>query len=159
MTCRELDDRIEALASGEQFEDADFTAHLSNCPHCQAQLALARRIEGTLERPALSEVPQGFAARVERRLRRDWWKAEQVIDVTFNLAIAGGLGAVAIGVWVLLSVSGLTVVTTDASSVFMSGLKDAVDSLAPRLSTYTLAFLLIMTAMVVWWWVDNEETG
>ncbi len=123
MTCRELDDRIEALASGEQFEDADFSAHLSNCPRCQAQLALARRIEGTLERPALGEVPPGFAARVERRLRRDWWKAEQVIDVTFNLAIAGGLGAVAIGVWVLLSVSGLTVVTSDASSVFMSGLE------------------------------------
>ena len=155
-TCRDSEDKIEALASGELIADAAMSAHLAGCPRCQAQLGLARRIERLLEEPP-RPAPPGFVAAIERRLRRDWWKAEQFIDITFNLAIVGGLGAVLIGIWLLLEFSGLVVVTSDASSVFVSGLRSAVAGLSPRLPTYALAFLLVLTAMTVWWWVDEDE--
>jgi hypothetical protein len=157
--CRELDDQIDAMASSELAPQADAAVHLAGCARCRAQLALARRIARTLAATEPPMPPPGFVAAIERRMRRDWWKAEQFIDVTFNLAIAGGLGAILIGTWLLFELSGLTAVTADASNVFLTGLRAAVESVSPRLSTYALAFLLILTTVLVWWWVDDESAG
>jgi hypothetical protein len=157
--CRELEDQIDAIASSELTPAPGEAAHLAGCARCQAQLALARRIARTLGATDPPLPPAGFVAAIERRVRRDWWKAEQFIDVTFNLAVAGGLGAVLIGTWLLLEMSGLTAVTTDASNVFLSGLRAAVGSVSPRLTTYSLAFVLILTTVLVWWWVDDESAG
>jgi anti-sigma factor RsiW len=157
--CRELDPQIDHIADGDLTPGAGAAAHLAGCPRCKAQVALARRIASVMANADPPRPAAGFAARIERRLRRDWWQADQFIDVAFNLAVAAGLGAVAIGIWLMLELSGLTAVTSDASSMFVSGLRTAIESVPRRLTTYTLALVFIFTAIVVWWWVDNEPAG
>jgi hypothetical protein len=158
-SCRDLDEHIDAVAGGDLTDRAQLAIHLPDCAHCQTQLALARRIDGALATREPPAAAAGLAAMVERRLRRDWWKAEQFIDVVFNLAVVAGLGAVAIGIWLLLELSGLTVVTSDASDVVLSGVRSTLAGVSPRLSMYTLALLFVLTTIVVWWWVDRESAG
>jgi hypothetical protein len=157
--CLDVDREIDRIASGDWTPGVEPAAHLANCSRCRDQLALARRIEHALTRADVPEPAAGFTAAIERHLRRDWWKAEQFIDVVFNLAIAGGLGAIGIGIWLLLQLSGLTVVTSDASSMVFSGVRATVASLSPRLFTYTLGLAFVLTTLLVWWWVDDGAAG
>src|SRR5687768_11748976 len=105
MTCQDVEDRIEAVAAGDQPADGAFLAHVETCVRCAAALASARRIEAVLAARPLPEAPPRFAAGVASRIRRDYWRSEQQVDRMFNAAVAAGLIAIAGGTLALVNVS------------------------------------------------------
>ena len=155
VTCRDVRPLIEPLASGDLSPDADVAAHLGGCPQCFAELSLARRLERLLASTPGAEVPPNFAPNVLRHLRRDWWRAEQHLDLWFNVAVAGGLLLVASGIWMLINLSGLTAVTVDASDLLVSGAHALSARVAPALPVYGAASMILVAAFGVWWWAER----
>ena len=87
--CDAAEPFIEAVAVGDPVPEA-VTAHVASCAGCAARLALARRIEATLATRAVAAPPADFTTAVIGRMRRERWRAEQVVDFGFNLAVGAG---------------------------------------------------------------------
>ncbi len=158
MTCRELDDVIEELATGELAPTGSISAHLAGCAQCTGRLALARQVELSLSSATVPEAPRSFVSAVARKLRRDWWQTEQHVDLWFNVALGGALVLVLVGVWLLLNVSGLTVVARDASGLLAAGFRTLTDRIVASLPVYGAAAAILATTLVVWWWAEQEPT-
>ena len=98
MRCEAVDPFIEAVAVGDPVPD-EVAAHVgvvrSDAP---PRLAMAQRIEMALASRAVAVPPADFTTAVIGRVRRDRWRAEQVVDFGFNVAVSLG---------VLLIVAGL----------------------------------------------------
>jgi anti-sigma factor RsiW len=157
MTCRDLDALIDELASGELATTDAVRAHLIGCAHCTARLRLAQQMEQTLTVIAAPEIPRNFAAAVVRKLRRDWWRTEQHVDLWFNVALAGGLILVVAGVWLLLNASGLSAVARDASGLLAAGFDTLSDRIVASLPVYGAAAVILATTLAVWWWAEQES--
>jgi anti-sigma factor RsiW len=160
MTCRDVQERIEAIAAGDEPATDALRRHVEGCLRCAAALARARRIEETLtHRPAPAPPPR-FSASVAARLRRERWREEQQVDRVFNMAVVVGLVAIAGGVLALVN---LTTVT-GAMAAIVAVLKNlatesgsrAADQAAPVLSTYLFAGGFVLTALLVWWWAEKR---
>lgn len=156
MTCQELDDRIEALASGDAPQTPATQAHLAECLRCQAAFARARRIERWLADPAPPQAPSRFTADVLARVRRERWQSEQALDRWFNLTIAAGVLLVVTAVALLTNVSGLAAVTADVARVMRDGTSVMADRLAADLPTYAVATGLLTSTIAVWWWAERR---
>jgi hypothetical protein len=104
---------------------------------------------------AAPAAPPGFTARVMTRVRQQRWQVERYWDLGFNVAVAGGLLLVAAGVLGLVYVSGLSVVGRDAVLLFAEGITTVADQVAPVLPMYMGAFALTVTALGLWWFVEN----
>ena len=89
MTCREVQESIEAIAAGDEPATGAFRAHVETCARCAAALATARRIEESLAARPAPAAPARFAATVVARIRREHWRAEQQVDRMFNIAVGG----------------------------------------------------------------------
>src|SRR5687768_12105798 len=113
MTCKDVEEGIEAVAAGDQAADRAFVAHVETCVRCAAALAGARRIEEALAARPIPVAPPRFAAAVASRIRRDYWRSEQQVDWMFNVAIAVALIAIAGGTLALVN---LTAVLEGASA-------------------------------------------
>jgi anti-sigma factor RsiW len=158
MFCDEVLDAIEAIASGEVALDGRFADHVATCPNCRSALENARRLERMLsERPAPA-APAQFTARALARVRRARWRNEQFLDVVFNLAIAGGLIAILVGVWVVVRRTGLSAIGTDVITLFAAGFVAISRRIAPSLPVYAGAITLLVTALVIWWWAERDVT-
>lgn len=157
-TCAELQEIIEPLAAGELEPREEISAHLVGCPRCTARLALARRLDELLATSAVPEPPSNFATAIVRRIRHEWWRSEQAVDLWFNVAVVSGLLLMLAGLWLLMNLSGLTAVTADASSLFVAGLRAIIAHVAPLLPTYVGAVALVLTVFTVWWWADRGLT-
>jgi hypothetical protein len=160
MTCKEMEERIEAVAGGDEPASDAFRAHVEACVRCAAALAQARRIEQALAaRPVLSAPPR-FAALIASRIRREHWRSEQQVDWFFNLAVAVGLIAIAGGTLALVNLSAVT----DAISAGLAALNALVveqagavaTQTAPALSTYLLGGGFLITAVLVWSWAERS---
>ena len=103
MFCDEVLDSIEAIAGGELTPDGRIADHLASCPNCATTLGSARALEQALRRRAAPQAPPQFTTRTLARVRRARWRSEQFLDVGFNVAIAGGVLAVLVGIWMLLN--------------------------------------------------------
>src|SRR5213594_3051529 len=122
MFCDEALDAVEPIAAGELTPDGRIADHLATCPNCAAALEDARRLERMLQaRPAPRPAPN-FTPRTLNRVRRVRWRAEQFLDVGFNVAIIAIVAAVVGGIWMLLNRSGLAAVSRDAVNLFGSGM-------------------------------------
>src|SRR5512146_2496403 len=108
--CEDVLDRIEALADGDE-ADAQVSRHVQQCARCSAALARARQIHQALEARPVPLPPPAFTARVITHARSINWRSEQRFDWWFNATMAAGLAIVAMGIWTLLNVTGLTAVT------------------------------------------------
>jgi hypothetical protein len=106
------------------------------------------------ERPQPA-APPGFTAGVMSRVRQERWRSERYWDLGFNIALAGGLLLVVVGVLGLVYLSGLSVVGEDAVLLIVQGVTAATDELAPVLPTYLGAFALTGTALGLWWFVEQ----
>lgn len=157
MTCREIDPLIEAFAAGDLSPRADQAAHLETCARCAGRLGLARRIDRVLALAGPPRAAPDFAGHVLSRIRRNRWRAERYVDIGFNVAIAAGLLLVAVGVWLLLNLSGLTAVGTDAVNLMAAGFSALVRQIAPAVPIYAGAIGLLLTALLVWWWAEHEQ--
>ena len=65
MTCRDVDDQIEAIVSGEEASEA-VRAHVEGCVRCAAALATARRIDLAIAARPVSRAPAEFTTAVVR---------------------------------------------------------------------------------------------
>jgi anti-sigma factor RsiW len=162
MTCREVQESIEAVAAGDEPASDAFRTHVEGCLRCAAAFARARRIEETLARRPAPPAPARFSAAVAARIRREYWRSEQQVDRFFNVAIAIGLVAILGGA---LAIVNLTTVTSAMAGIVAvlhtlateSGSR-AVEQSAPVLSTYLLAGGFLLTALLVWWWAEKRRS-
>lgn len=155
MTCRDVLDRVEAFAAGDQQPDAAARAHLETCPQCAAALADARRIETFLTSWAAPEAPPRFTAAVQNRIRRQNWQSEERIDRVFNAAmiIAGLL--VVVGVAGMFNVELVVAGAATLGDVIALAGAAAVERAAPSMATYVAAMGLLASALVMWWWTEG----
>jgi hypothetical protein len=156
MFCDEALDAVEAIAADDLAPEGRVAAHLASCVHCAAALESARALERMLQRRAVPAAPAQFTSRTLARVRRARWRSDQFLDVGFNLAIAGVVVAVLVGIWLLLNRSGLTAVSNDAVDMFASVLVSFAKRVTPSLPLYAGATAVLATALGVWWWAERD---
>ena len=153
--CRPVRDGLDAFVDGTPMSSAQ-QAHLDACADCQAELALAQRIERVLMAWPTAAPPPYFASSVAAAVRRETWRQEQVLDWGFNVALGAGLAAMAAGivgvVWVVgatAQAGGAPEMAVDAASVMLS----TVQTQGP---VVVAATALLVTTMGAWWWAEER---
>ncbi len=156
MTCRDVLDRVEAVAAGDEPASAEFRAHLEGCIACAAALAEARRIEAMLAARPAPPAPARFTAAVTSHIRQVRWRSEQYVDRMFNIALLLGALTIAAGVLALSNINAVAAAFTGGLAILnrMSG--EVVVRAAPMLGTYVGAAGLLATALFVWWWAERR---
>jgi hypothetical protein len=153
--CEELDDVIEAVAAGEA-ASAGAEAHLAGCAACQARVELARAVARLLETREMPAPPEAFTVHVMRLVHQERWRAEQFVDVGFNVAMAAGLLIVLAGVSGLLWSLGWFSLDVSAVTAAVTTFAPWTGEVASRLQMVIIAALLLSSALVLWWWVEGE---
>jgi hypothetical protein len=92
------------------------------------------------------------------RIRRERWRNEQLIDWSFNAALAVVGMAVAAGIWIVVSRSGFTFVGNDALQLLNTEMRSFFQRVSPSLPVYALAIALLVTALGIWWWAERDAT-
>jgi anti-sigma factor RsiW len=156
MTCRDVLDRVEAVAAGDEPATPELRSHLEGCLACAAALAEARRIEAMLAARPAPPAPARFTAAVNSRIRQERWRSEQHVDRMFNIALLMGVLAVAVGVLALFNLNAMALAFTGGLALLnrMSG--DLVVRAAPAFATYLGATGFLATALLVWWWAERR---
>ena len=156
LTCADVLDVVDAIASGDLAVTADLASHLEACPRCAASLAIARRIETMIAaRPAPAPPPR-FADAVRRRISRERWRAEQSVDWLFNIAIAVGILVVVGGLAALMNIQALLAAVDAAWSLVTAAGSDVARQAAPTVVTYIAAFGLLVSTVGIWWWAERR---
>jgi anti-sigma factor RsiW len=156
MTCRDVLERVEAIAAGDEAATPELRSHLEGCLTCAAALAEARRIEAALAvRPAPS-APLRFSAAVTSRIHQERWRSEQHVDRLFNVALIMGVLAIAVGVLAFFNVNTLAGTFTGSLAVLNRVVEEVVVQAAPAFSTYLFAGGFLATALFVWWWAERR---
>ena len=157
MSCDEANRFIEAAAMGEAIPP-EIEAHIAGCRPCAARLALARRIDLTLQQRPVP-VPSGsFTAAVMRRLRDERWQTERVVDFGFNLAVAFGLLIIVAGLGGFAWQLGLVHISDDVLKVVADSATMVVRRAVADSRVVMIGMLLITTAVGVWWWAEENVT-
>lgn len=154
MTCAAVEHAIDDIVAGNVPVAAELAQHIASCARCQASLALARRVEAVLAEPAPA-APASFSASVMRRVRRDAWRAEQMVDRFFNWILVAGLVLVAGGVWMVLNAAGMADAFRQLSSALTGGITITVRN-DPHVWAYALSVVLLLTGAGAWWWIERE---
>ena len=156
MTCDLVQDLIDPLAAGDIAADPEVAAHLSTCASCARSLDTARHLEGLLRTRPAASAPSQFTSRLMSRIRRASWRREQIVDWIFNGAMIAAALLVAIGLWIAVRQSGLSLVGRDAMNIFSSGMTAAAQRVTPALPLYAGATGLLVVALGLWWWASDS---
>jgi hypothetical protein len=62
----------------------------------------------------------------------------------------------ALGLWFLLSSTGIGFVGNDAMQLLGAGMRTFVQRVTPSLPIYALATVLLVTALGIWWWAERD---
>lgn len=157
MTCPEMDDRIEALAAGDEAMTEPIRDHLDGCVRCQAALARAQQIERLLAGRPLEAPPPRFTEAVAAHVRRERWESEQSLDRWFNVIVAACVLLAAAGLWLLANISGMAAVGADAGRLMREGAGAAAERLARDLPTYVAATAILLSTVAIWWWAERTS--
>jgi anti-sigma factor RsiW len=155
MTCEEANAFIEAVAVGDSVPD-ELAAHLAGCRQCAPRLALARRIDLTLKERIVPAASPGFTVSVMARLRRDRWRTEQVVDLSFNIAVTTGVLLVLAGIAGFAWRAGAVAIGNDIAELMVTATRTVVERAATDMQVVTVIMLLISTAFALWWWAEEE---
>jgi anti-sigma factor RsiW len=159
MTCDGVLNAIELIAAGELKADDQMTAHLTTCASCTSALEAARRLDTLLRQRPVATPPAQFTSRTMARIRRARWRTEQMIDWSFNAALTLVAMAVAAGIWIVVSRSGLTfAAANDAQQLLGAELRAFFQRASASLPVYALATALLVTALGIWWWAERDAT-
>jgi len=159
MTCDGVLDAIELVAAGELNPDDRMEAHLATCASCASSLEAARRLDTLLRQRPIATPPAQFTSRTMARIRRARWRKEQMIDWSFNAALVLVAMAVAAGVWIVVSRSGLTLAAgNDALQLLGAEMRAFFQRVSPSLPVYALATAMLVTALGIWWWAERDVT-
>jgi hypothetical protein len=156
MNCEDLSDLIEPWAADELVPSAEAIAHVRSCAMCSARLALARRLEQLLASQETPHAPSQFAQVVIRRMRREWWEAEESFDRWFNAALGFAVLLIAAGIWLLFDRTGLSALTGEAGRLIGAGLSSLVAQIGPSLPLYANTAALLIAALLIWRWTAGE---
>ena len=156
MQCEDLVELIDPWAEGDLTPSAEARRHVDSCTRCTARLALAREIDRTLASYQAETPSPQFSQDVLRRVRREWWEAEEDLDWWFNVLVGVGLLAVIGGIWLLFDLSGLTAVTGDATSLIGTGMATLIQQVRGSLPIYVGATGLLIAALLIWRWTDGD---
>lgn len=156
MVCRDVLERVEAIAAGDLPLDDVVRAHVESCPRCASALASAQRLEAMLRAVEVPPTPETFAAGVVQRIRRDRWRSEQRVDRLFNLAIAAAVLVILVGVAAILNVNAVLTMTASAWALLRDGTHQAVQAYAPTFATYVAAAGLLAAALFMWSWAERR---
>ena len=154
MTCRDIADQIEAVASGDLPLDAAARAHIETCPACASALATARRIESYLATREAVAAPTNFTSSVLQKIRRERWRSEQRVDRLFNVAIVVAALLVLSGAALLFNMTAALEVAASASRLLSSAGEELLRRAVPTMGTYLAATALLVSALGMWWWAD-----
>ncbi len=155
MVCTDVDPLSGPIAAGESVPDAETLAHLASCAGCARALAMARQIDGVLAAQPIPETSPAFTPALMSRLRRERWRAEQYLDLAFNvavgLAVAAGLG----GLMMVLTASGLAAVSADLTRLFLASAGTVLTAMTPALPVYGAAAAIFASGLAIWWWAER----
>jgi hypothetical protein len=155
--CEEFDDLVESVAAGEVPLDGDAAAHVSSCIRCAGELALARGIDGLLRVQPTPVARPELTSAILAAVRRERWRSEQLLDLSFNVTVAAAVAVLLGGLWLLASLSGLGGVGTDAMALVNDAARLAVDHIRPMLPVYALATALLVVTWGIWVWAEGLE--
>ncbi len=156
LTCVDVLDLVDAIASGDVEPGGDVRRHLETCARCAASLATARRIEALLVARPAPPAPAQFGDTVRRRIGRERWRAEQSVDWLFNIAIAAGIAIIVSGFAALMNLQAILGGAAAAWSVVAAFGGDVARQAAPTVATYVAAFGLLMSTLAIWWWAERR---
>jgi len=156
MTCADVADLVDLIASGDLAADAAVSAHLSTCAACAQSLDTARRLEAVLRGRPAPAAPAQFTSRLVNRLRRANWRREQIVDGVFNGAMVLAALLVATGLWIALRHTGLPLASRDALDLVSAGLIAAAQKVTPSLPLYAGATGVLVVALGLWWWASDS---
>jgi anti-sigma factor RsiW len=159
VTCRDLLERIEPIAAGDQVLDDAMRTHLETCPGCSAALAAARRLDEYLAVRPVDVPPARFTATVLHRIRRERWRTEERVDRLFNVAMIFAAAVVVTGAAFLFNMSTAIEVAATASRVLSTAGEELLRRAAPSVGTYVAAMALLASALGMWWWADGGVTS
>lgn len=155
--CDDFEARVDAIAMGDLALSAADAAHLEVCAACRGVLQRARAIEALLAARPLPELSPGFTARVMSGIERERWRAEQALDLGFNVAVAVGVLLTVAGVFGLAWGTGLIAIGGDMAALVTAGVGVLAERLAPQAQHVVMATLLLTMAIGVWWWAEGIE--
>jgi anti-sigma factor RsiW len=154
--CNEIEPLIEAIADGSVAMSDAHAAHLASCARCAAQLERARAIEGWLALREAAVPPPSFTASVMAQIVNERWKAERVIDLGFNLAIAAGVIVILAGGAGLAWSLGFLNVTIDLDAIWQAfAATEVTGRFLSQLQTFMMAAVILTMALVLWWWAET----
>ena len=155
MGCDQFDALIEAIADGTHQPAPDEGTHLSSCARCSARLEQARGIEQWLATRDAPQAPASFTASVMARIGQEKWKAERVIDIGFNLAIAAGVLVILAGGAGLAWSLGLFTLDVDLAALVDVATSQVEGRVINQLQTVGVAAVVLTMALVLWWWAET----
>ena len=153
--CAARRDELDEVAGGAPAQAA-FQAHLDICVSCQAELAMARRVERLLTTWPTSAPPAHFASTVAAAARRETWRQEQVVDWGFNLALGLGLATIVAGLGGTLWMVGASAGGDGASQAAANAVGALVATARAQPSVVSAATVLLVTAVGAWWWAEER---
>jgi hypothetical protein len=157
MRCEEFDELLEELAAGDEPLAGDAASHVSSCPDCARSLTLARSIDGLLGAQPVAAVRPELMAAILATVRRERWRSEQLLDLSFNVTVAAAVILLIGGVWLLIGLSGLGGVGSDAVVVLNEGVRLAFERIRPMLPVYALATVLLVATWGLWLWAEGID--
>jgi hypothetical protein len=152
--CDDLDALIEGVADGSLELSAADAAHVASCAVCTARLERARAIESWLMTRSVAAPSPAFTAGVMARIGREQWRAERVIDLGFNLAMAAGVLVILAGAAGLAWSLGFLTITIDPEAIWQALDTPITNRLLSQLQTVVMAAVLLTAALVLWWWAE-----
>ena len=156
ISCDEANSFIEDLAAGDRVAEP-IAAHIADCPRCSARVQLARRIEHALAERPVAVPPMAFTNSVIGRIRTERWRAEQMLDLGFNVFVACGILLIAGGIAGLVWASGLVVFSREVFSALELIADLTRTTVASQARTFLFAALLLTLTLGVWWWVEQGD--
>ncbi len=153
----DFEQRVDLIAMDETALSAADAAHLESCAACRALLQRARAVETALAVRPVVAPPSTFTTSVLTAVRRERWRAEQVLDLGFNVAVAAGILLIVAGVAALAWRTGLMAIGGDLAALITAGVTMLASRVAPQAENVVLATLLLATALGVWWWAEGIE--
>jgi len=158
MFCDEALDAIEAIAAGEMTPGLRVAQHLASCPNCAAAMESAREVERLLRARERPRPPSSFTSRTMARVRRARWRSEQFLDAGFNVALTLVVAGIVGVIWIAANRTGVSAVGSDALDLFSEGVVQLVHSITPALPLYAAATALVVSALGIWWWAENQNS-
>jgi anti-sigma factor RsiW len=158
MQCHEVHTLIEEIAAGELDPDPTVADHFAGCQRCQSRLAHAHAIEAALAERTAPIVPDAFTSGVMARIRRERWRAEQLLDAGFNVAVITGILFILAGIGALFWLSGLLGAASDFTSIAVRAAEVVAEGLVDQLQIVLIVIVFLTTSFAVWWWTEEGLT-